>query len=119
MKTVVAFAVAALIAAPALAAPLPRPAAFAQCSVCHKTEAGAPNGLGPNLWGVGGRVSGSVPGFAYSPALKAAKIKWNKADLVAFITAPQKRVPGNRMPYAGQKDPAASGAIADYLLSLK
>ena len=110
-----------LIALPAaaVAAPLAKPADFAICGACHKVEAGAPSGIGPNLWGVAGRVSGTMPGFAYSPALKAAKIKWNKKDLVAFIQAPQARVPGNKMPYAGQKDPAKAGSIADYVLSLK
>ena len=111
----------ALIALPVAvsAAPLPKPAEFAVCSACHKVDAGAPNGIGPNLWGVSTRVSGSAPGFNYSPAMKAAKIKWNKKELTAFIQNPQQRVPGNKMPYPGQKDPAKAGAIADYLVSLK
>ena len=112
---------AVLIALPAVAvaAPLAKPADFAICGACHKVEAGAPNGIGPNLWGISGRLSGTVPGFAYSPAMKAAKIKWNKKDLVAYLQDPKGRIPGNKMPYAGQKDPVKAATIADYVLSLK
>lgn len=112
-------AAAALMPAAAQAAPLPRPASFAVCGACHKAEAGAPNGIGPNLWGIGRRLSGMAPGYASSPALKAAKIKWTRKELIAFIADPQKRVPGNKMPYAGEKNPVRDAQIADYLLSLK
>lgn len=103
----------------AFAAPLPKPASFVVCGVCHKVEAGAPSGIGPNLWGVGGRVSGTLAGYAYSPAMKAAKIKWDKKSLGDYIANPQGRVPGNKMTYAGQKDPILGASIADYLMSLK
>jgi len=119
MKSAFAAAVLILATASASAAPLPRPAPFAICGVCHKTDAGQPAGVGPNLWGVGTRVSGTAPGYAYSPAMKAAKIKWSKAEIVNFITDPQKKVPGTKMIYAGQKDPTQAAAIADYLMSLK
>lgn len=101
------------------AAPLAKPAGFAICGVCHKVEAGAPPAIGPNLWGVGGRVSGTLPGYMYSPAMKAAKIKWTKPEIMSFIANPQKKVPGTKMAYGGQSDPKQQAAIADYLLSLK
>src|SRR3546814_6662054 len=59
----------------AMAAPAPKPPAFAMCGACHKVDQGAPHGLGPNLWAIGGKVSGTTPGFKYSPALTKAKIK--------------------------------------------
>jgi cytochrome c len=101
------------------AAPLPRPAAFGMCGVCHKTDKGAPNGVGPNLFGIGGSKSGAVPGFAFSPAMAKGDIVWNRANLVKFVMEPQKTVPGTRMPYGGLKDQKAAEGIADYLLSLK
>jgi cytochrome c len=101
------------------AAPLTRPPAFGICGVCHKTDKGAPNGVGPNLFGISGTKSGTVPGFAFSPAMAKGGIVWNRANLVKFIMEPQKTVPGTRMPYAGLKDQKAAEAIADYLLSLK
>ncbi|UAK26150.1 c-type cytochrome [Sphingomonas nostoxanthinifaciens] len=118
MKKSLGFACLA-IAAPALAAPLPKPASFAICGACHKVEAGAPSGVGPNLWQVGGRTSGTLDGYDYSPAMKAAKIKWTKAELVSFISGPQARVPGTKMAFGGIKNPADASAVADYLLSLK
>ncbi|WP_231639204.1 c-type cytochrome [Sphingomonas profundi] len=111
----------AAVASPAAlsAAPLPRPPAFAMCGVCHKTVATEKSVLGPNLWGVGGRKAGTMPGFAYSPAMQRSGIVWNRDALLAFVTAPQAKVPGTKMAYGGQKDPKVAGAIVDYVLSLK
>ncbi|KKC24279.1 c-type cytochrome [Sphingomonas sp. SRS2] len=110
---------AAALTAPALAAPLPKPALFGVCGACHKVDKGASSTLGPNLWGIGGTKAGQVPGFAFSPAMKNSKVKWTRASLIAFIQEPQKTVPGTRMPFAGLKNPKAAEAIADYILSLK
>jgi cytochrome c len=107
------------MATAASAAPLPQPAAFKPCSVCHKVGATDRSTLGPVLWGVGGRKAGSVAGFAYSPAMKASKISWTRANLTKFIADPAKTVPGTRMAYAGQKDAKAEATIVDFLLSLK
>lgn len=109
---------AATLAAPSVAAPAAKPPSFAICAVCHKVAAGETSALGPNLWGVGNRKAGATA-FAYSPAMKTSKLKWDKPTLVKFITAPQQVVPGTRMAFAGQKNPQQAEAIADYLLSLK
>ena len=103
----------------AAAAPLPAPPAFAICGVCHKVDKGAPNGIGPNLFGIGGTKAGAVPGFAFSPAMAKGAIVWNRSNLVKFVMEPQKTVPGTRMPFAGLKDQGKAEAIADYILSLK
>jgi len=107
------------LAAPVAAAPLPKPPGFTICGVCHKVQAGAPSALGPNLWGVGGRKAGTLPGYAYSPAMKKFGKPWTRAELIAFLTQPSRVVPGNKMAYAGQRDPKLAAALADYLLSLK
>lgn len=107
------------LGAPAIAAPLPKPAAFGICSACHKVDKGAPNTIGPNLWGIGNTKAGAVPGFAFSPAMKGSKVKWTRANLIAFIQEPRKTIPGNRMPFGGLKNPASAAVIADYILSLK
>jgi len=107
------------LATSAMAAPLPKPSAFTVCSVCHKVGQNDKSTLGPVLWGVGGRKAGSVPGFTYSPAMKASNITWTRETLTAFIANPRKVVPGTRMAYAGQKDPKAEAEIVNYLMSLK
>ena len=118
-RIVIASIMAFSLAAPALAAPLPKPASFGVCGACHKVDKGAPNGLGPNLWGIGNTKAGAVPGFAFSPAMKNSKVKWTRDNLVAFIQAPQKTIPGTRMPFGGLKNPDSAAQIADYILSLK
>ena len=95
------------------------PKSFAICSVCHKVSADQKNGIGPNLFGVGKRIAGTMPGYTYSPAMKASKIRWTKAQLIGFIAAPATRVLGTKMIYPGQKNPAEAAAIADWLLRQK
>jgi cytochrome c len=72
-----------------------------QCRKCHVTKEGD-NRLGPSLFGVIGREAGSVPGFAYSSAMKNAGIAWDEETLDRYIENPDAVVPGNRMkPYPG------------------
>lgn len=101
----------------AAAAPV-RPAAFAQCAACHSAEPGK-TVFGPSLYGVAGRRAGSLPGYDYSPALRNARITWNAQTLDRWLTAPQKTVPGTRMPFGGIQERASRKAVIDYLLSLK
>jgi cytochrome c len=69
-----------------------------QCAICHTVEEGGPNRFGPNLFGILHRKAGTVAGFNYSRAFKAAATwDWN-ADLVAgWIGAPGVMVPGTAM----------------------
>ncbi|MEO0033097.1 MAG: hypothetical protein RIS94_2855 [Pseudomonadota bacterium] len=73
---------------------------FARCAACHDLNTGKTL-LGPSLKGIVGRKSGSMPNFAYSPAMKSKAVTWNPATLDGFLTAPMKYVPGTRMPFAG------------------
>jgi cytochrome c len=92
--------------------------AFASiCALCHTAEKGR-NNIGPSLFGVVGRKAGTAPGFSYSKAMTASGITWDADTIDVFITAPQARVPGTKMPYAGLKDAAKRQAIIAYLKSL-
>jgi cytochrome c len=104
----------ALAQTPAAAAP----PLFAVCQSCHESTAGAGPSVGPNLFGVGGRKAGSSEGFDYSDAMKGSTIVWSADTLTAFITDPNKTIPGNKMDYSGG-DPATAKQIADYLMTLK
>ncbi|PZU74661.1 MAG: cytochrome C [Rhizobium sp.] len=76
----------------------PSEALFAQrCQMCHTNSANGRPGIGPNLYGLNGRVAGTQKGFSYSTALKASKVTWNAASLDKFLQAPNKMVPGTRM----------------------
>lgn len=94
------------------------PPDFAICSACHATQPRAPARIGPSLRGVVNRKAGAAPGFAYSPAMKKSDVTWNEKSLDAFISNPQKLIPGSKMPYGGEKDPARRAAIIRYLTSL-
>lgn len=59
--------------------------------------------LGPSLAGILGRKAGSEPGYSYSPAMKQANIVWDAKSLDAYLSDPQKVVPGNKMPFPGLK----------------
>lgn len=95
-----------------------RPAAFAQCAACHSTEPGK-TVFGPSLANVAGRRAGSLPGYAYSPALKSSGLTWNAATLDRWLTSPQRMVPGTKMPFAGIADATKRKQVVDYLLTLK
>lgn len=94
-------------------------AAFAVCQTCHTVTKGGGNGIGPNLFGVAGRKAASLPGFYYSPALKASKIVWTNDKLTAWVMNPAKLVPGTRMVFAGIHDPARAADVVAYLDTLK
>ena len=69
-----------------------------QCAICHTVEAGGPNRFGPNLFGILHRKAGTVAGFDYSRAFKAAATwDWNEDLVAGWIAAPGVMVPGTAM----------------------
>ena len=95
----------------------PRPTAFAQCASCHSTEVGK-NIYGPSLAGVSNRRAGTLPGYDYSPALKASKLKWDAKTLDRWLMSPKKTVPGTKMPFLGLQDAKARQEVIAYLMAL-
>ena len=89
---------------------------FAACAACHAADK---NGIGPKLGGIIGRTSGSVEGFRYSRAMRNAKIVWDAKTLDAYLSEPQKLVPGNVMPFSGIADAQQRADIVSYLGTLK
>jgi cytochrome c len=97
---------------------------FSQCAVCHSvappdTPSGKMRLIGPNLFGIYGKHSAHLDGFAYSKAMRAADLTWDDATLDQWIENPQKLVPGNRMAFAGEPDATKRAAIVEYLKTLK
>lgn len=89
-----------------------------QCGVCHRAEAGK-NLIGPSLYGIVGRPSGSVAGFKYSAANQGAKLTWDVATLDTYLINPREKVPGTTMTYAGLKNETQRADLIAYLETLK
>ena len=87
----------------------------AKCSSCHAPDV---NKLGPSHQGVVGRAAGAVPGYAYSPKLKASGIVWTPANLDTWLAGPQKMVPGNKM-FLVVSDAQQRADLIAYLATLK
>lgn len=96
-----------------------RPASFGQCAVCHSDKKGQKSGFGPNLFGIVGTKAGAVPGYAFSPAMTASGVQWNRENLDAFLLSPQSKIPGTKMSFSGVKDAAKRKEIVDYIVGLK
>ncbi|WP_407156493.1 c-type cytochrome [Bradyrhizobium sp. STM 3557] len=90
---------------------------FKPCAACHATDHA--DRVGPGLAGIIGRKAGTVPSFRYSDAMKKSGIVWDAKILDEYLESPQKVVPGNRMPYAGLKDPTDRADLVAYLATLK
>ena len=88
------------------------------CSICHSVQAGQ-NKIGPTLFGLVGRKTGSVPGYTYSPPNMAANLTWDAATLDKYLDAPRTIIPGTKMTYGGMKDAQKRGDLIAYLATLR
>jgi cytochrome c len=57
--------------------------------------------VGPNLWGIIGKKIASVPGFNYSPDLKAMEGEWTIDKLNEFVKNPKGMAPRTNMAFNG------------------
>jgi cytochrome c len=90
---------------------------FNKCTACHTVEKGAPNQLGPNLWGVIGEPVGKGHAFAFSPALAEKGGTWNWDNLSEWLTSPKAFAPGTKMTFAGISNPQDRANVIAFLNS--
>ena len=82
-----------------------------RCVGCHSLDQ---DRIGPRHRGLIGRKAGAVPGFEYSPALRASRIVWSTRTLDRWLADPERLVPGQRMNYS-VPDAADRAALVAYL----
>ncbi len=93
---------------------------FKKCKSCHQVGEGAKHSTGPALNGIIGSNAGSVEGFKYSKAMKAAAeagLVWTDEEMAAFLTKPKDYMKGTRMSFAGLKKPDDIESVIVYLKS--
>lgn len=88
------------------------------CAACHSPEAGK-NRVGPSLFNVYGRPSGSIENFKYSDAMKNAHWTWDEPSLDKYLTSPKAAIPGNKMIFVGLKKDDDRKNLISYLETLK
>lgn len=120
-------------------ADLGRKVYFSRCIACHepptfeglteeelaRNEAALPAdeqeatpGRGPSLAGLIGRKAGSLPGYDYSDAMKAADLTWTSDTLQQFLMKPSAFIPRNKMAFNGiKRDGEIEDIIAYFLIA--
>jgi len=88
---------------------------FKKCSACHSIAEGGANKIGPALWGVLGRPTGSVPGYKYSKAMAAYGKNWSFEEMNGFLIKPKDWIKGTKMSFAGLKKAEDRAAVILYM----
>lgn len=87
---------------------------FAQCMTCHAVQEGR-NNVGPSLYQIVGRESGTIPGFKYSAANQNSDVVWTEENLFEYLENPQAYIPGTIMAFPGLRNPQDRADVIAYL----
>ena len=90
---------------------------FKKCTACHQIAADGKNMIGPNLWGVIGRASGSIGDYKYSKAMIAHGKEWSFEEMNGFLIKPSAHIKGTKMAFAGLKKEKDRASVILYMNS--
>ena len=90
---------------------------FKKCTACHQIAVGGKNMIGPKLWGVIGRTSGSISDYKYSKAMIAKGKKWSFEEMNSYLIKPQAYVKGTKMAFAGLRKEKDRASVILYMNS--
>ena len=88
---------------------------FKKCKACHTIKKDGKNKIGPNLYSIVARATGTVPGYKYSSALVSYNKSWSFAELNGFLIKPSSWIKGNKMGFAGLKNEKDRASVILYL----
>ena len=88
--------------------------AYQKCYSCHSLTADQKL-EGPPLGGIVGRRVASQAGFAYSPAIEAHGGAWTYEQLDRYLASPARTIPGNKMSFAGIRNPKSRANLLAWL----
>jgi cytochrome c len=88
------------------------------CSACHSPQPGT-NLVGPSLFSVVGRPAARLTDFSYSSAMKSSGIIWTTDQLLAYLKAPRRYLPGVKMMFPGLADEQERENVVSFLATLR
>ncbi len=68
-----------------------------RCVACHSVDQ---NRVGPAHQGVYGRRTGRAAGYGYSAALSKSNVIWTERTLNAWLSNPERFIPGQKMGFS-------------------
>jgi nitrite reductase (NO-forming) len=90
---------------------------FRKCAACHAVEQNVKK-VGPSLYGVYGRTSGTLPGFDFSKGMRDAAVVWDEKTLDQYLAKPRDFIAGNKMIFAGLSADKDRADVIAYIRSL-
>ena len=88
---------------------------YKKCAACHSIAQGGGNKIGPKLYNIVGRATGSISDYKYSKALASYGKEWTFEELNSFLIKPSTWIKGNKMGFAGLKKDEDRASVILYL----
>ena len=88
---------------------------FKKCAACHSINKDGKNKIGPKLYNVVGRATGTTSDYKYSKALISYNKTWTFEELNSFLLKPAAWIKGNKMGFPGLKNDRDRASVILYL----
>lgn len=91
---------------------------FKKCAACHSLSPDGKSKIGPDLYGVIGRTTGTLEGYDYSEVMTKAGQDghvWTEEELAVYLENPKAMFPGTKMTFVGLKKPEDRADVIAYI----